>query len=127
MDLRVTPGELEELRLIRAVHAALADGLCATGDASPHLWDAAVAGEPRKAVERRYAQAIAICEQCPVRQLCHGLAEALPETSGVWGGEVYEDPTKRAYQSRKTVDGRQRKARLRLKVLVRQRVACDVT
>lgn len=112
--------EFEELRLIRAVHTALADGLCANEEFDPHLWDAAVAGEPRKTVEQRHAKAIEVCEQCPVKQLCHGLAEALPETSGVWGGVVYEDHTKRAYQSRKKVDARQWRARLKLKVLVQE-------
>lgn len=104
----------KELAIIKAVHTALAAGSCAQGAYPIQLWDAASRGEKRKDSEARQALAISICEGCPVKQLCHQFAEALPETSGVWGGVVYEDPTKRKYQSRKSVDSRQRAARRRL-------------
>lgn len=103
-----------EIEIIRQVHAALALGSCASGVYSPLLWDAATASERREAVQTRQAKAIEICQQCPVRHLCREFAEALPETSGVWGGVVYEDHTRRRYQSRRRLDARQRRARKHL-------------
>lgn len=104
----------QELVIIKAVHAALAAGSCAQGAYPIQLWDAASRGENRKDAQSRQALAVSICEGCPVKRLCKDFAEALPETSGVWGGVVYEDHTKRKYQSRTTADARQSAARRRL-------------
>ena len=102
------------VNLIRAVHKALAAGSCAQGNYPPDLWDAASAEECRTAARRRQEKAIKICEACPVRSLCKEFAEALPETSGVWGGVVYEDHTKRPYQSRVQLDRQQQRAQARI-------------
>lgn len=36
------------------------------------------------------AQAKSVCEECPVRQQCHIMAVAFPNTVGVFGGEFFE-------------------------------------
>ncbi len=120
MKYQNSPGS--DVRLLRTVYLALTVGMCASGDYPPYLWDAASAAETRKQARARQARAVAICEKCPVRDLCGLFADMLPETSGVWGGEVYEDASKRPYESRRVLHERMSVARPELKRLVRQAV-----
>lgn len=59
---------------------------CATSDLPPETWDVDNGGrEGRKARARRIAAAVAVCDDCPLREPCGRLADDRHDI-GVWGG-----------------------------------------
>lgn len=58
---------------------------CATSEHPPETWDVDISGEGRKAKVNRLAQAIAVCQTCPMLEDCGELADERYDI-GVWGG-----------------------------------------
>ena len=81
--------------------AWMADGDCVTED--PRWWD-------DEASETDKARAIAICAECPVREMCAAWA-AKNEVGGVWGG-VDQAERDRKRRGRKFVTMEDRRADL---------------
>lgn len=103
-----------EPALRRTIHEDLEKGLCAQGAFPASLWDAPSVGERRRNVAKRIAQAMEICDACPVKDLCREWGEAQPDASGVWGGKLHQNSYR--YEQTSKVELRRRQQELARKI-----------
>lgn len=83
----------------------LVEGLCTFEIWYPELWDLSVHGETPGERDQRRAEAMSVCQACPVRALCASFAEDSGEI-GIWGGRLFRPTNTTAPHPKERSDGR---------------------